>query len=170
MYIWDDSVVRSFCDAYQVPQHNMDNTYGKLFADLSTSIENFIHEVKNKKSDAMTGDEWTVKDQLCHIVFWHENYAANYKALAEHKNPPLPEGMATINMAGVLSLRSTPIRSLMMKLRAANTSLYQSIVINKVPRMTYSKGGRIYETADFLVMITRHITNHAKQVKKAKDI
>lgn len=146
----------------------MNNTYNELFSSLSTAVENFIQEVKSKKSGVMTGDEWTVKDQLCHIVFWHENYAANYKALAAHNDPPVPEGMSTINMAGVLSLRKTPIRTLIMRLRKANKSLYVSIVVDNVPRMTYSKGGRVYETADFLAMITRHIANHTKQVKKAK--
>ncbi|MCL4200444.1 hypothetical protein KJZ67_03845 [Patescibacteria group bacterium] len=146
----------------------MNNTYNELFSSLSAVIENFIQEVKNKKSDSMTGDEWSVKDQLCHIVFWHENYAANYEALAAHRVPPIPEGMSTINMAGVLSLRKTPVRTLIMRLRKANKSLYVSTVVDNVPRMTYSKGGRVYETADFLAMITRHIANHTQQVKRAK--
>ncbi len=116
----------------------------------------------------MATDEWTVKDELCHIVFWHENYAINYKALAEHKDPLLPEGMSTINMAGVLSLRKYPIKELITRLREANDSLYNSIIVKKVPQMTYSKGGRTYGTADFLEMITRHINTHTKQIKKAR--
>ena len=115
----------------------------------------------------MATDEWTVKDELCHIVFWHENYAANYKALAEHKDPPLPEGMSTINMRGVASLRRRSIKELIARFYLANLSLRKSIIKNKVPRMTYSKGGRTYETADFLEMIARHINTHTKQVKKA---
>ncbi|OGK63049.1 hypothetical protein A2334_00215 [Candidatus Roizmanbacteria bacterium RIFOXYB2_FULL_38_10] len=146
----------------------MNNNYNELFTTLSKSVEEFIHEIKNKKSGLMTTDEWTVKDQLCHIVFWHENYAANYKALAEYKNPPLPEGMSTINIAGVLSLRKCSIRELVGRLREANMSLYTNIVVKKVPRMTYSKGGRTYETAYFLEMIAGHINTHARLVKKAK--
>jgi hypothetical protein len=146
----------------------MNTNYDELFSTFTSSIEAFIHEVKNKKSTLMATDEWTVKDELCHIVFWHENYAANYEALVKHEVPPLPEGMSTINMAGVLSLRKYSINKLIERLRNANQSLYNSIVINKVPQMTYSKGGRTYETADFLEMITRHINTHAKQVQKAK--
>lgn len=140
----------------------------KLFATLTECIESFIHEVKHKKSSLMATEEWTVKDELCHIVFWHENYAANYAALAEHKVPPLPEGMSTINMAGIMSLRNRPIKELIERLHRANNSLYKCIVKQKIPRMTYSKGGRTYETPDFLDMITRHINTHAKQVKRAK--
>lgn len=145
----------------------MKNKYNELFTQLSLYIDDFIGEVLVKKSGMQTTDEWTVKDQLCHIVFWHENYAANYKALADHKNPPLPEGMSTINLAGVLSLRKYSTSKLIARLEAANESLYTSIVIKKVPMMTYSKGGRTYETSDFLVMISRHIDTHTKLVKRA---
>lgn len=146
----------------------MNQNYNGLFTTLSDNIETFIHEVKSKKSDLMGTDEWTVKDELCHIVFWHENYAANYKALADHKDPPLPEGMSTINMAGVMSLRKYSIKKLITRLNSANKSLHKSIVEKKVPQMTYSKGGRMYETAYFLEMIARHINTHTKQVKRAK--
>lgn len=146
----------------------MDNSYNKLFSTFSSSIEDFIHEIKNKKSTLKATDEWTVKDELCHIVFWHENYAANYKALAKHEDPPLPQGLSTINMAGVISLRKYSIMELINRLRKANESLYNSIVVMKVPRMTYNKGGRTYETTDFLEMIIRHINTHAKQVKRAR--
>lgn len=140
----------------------------ELFSLLADSVEAFICEVKNKKSTLQATDEWTVKDELCHIVFWHENYAANYEALAKNEEPSLPEGMSTINMAGVLSLRKYSIKELIRRLLKANKSLYNSIVIKEVPRMTYSKGGRTYETADFLKMIASHINTHTKQVKKAK--
>ncbi|HSV95097.1 MAG TPA: DinB family protein [Spirochaetia bacterium] len=146
----------------------MSEIYNDLFATFSDSLEAFIREVKSKKSSLMATDEWTVKEELCHIVFWHENYAAIYKALAEYKDPPLPEGMSTINMAGVLLLRKHSIKELISRLHKANKSLYDSIVVKKVPRMTYSKGGRTYETVDFLEMIARHINTHAKQVRKAK--
>lgn len=146
----------------------MNANYKELFTTLSSNVEAFIKEVKSKKSSLMATDEWTVKDELCHIVFWHENYAANYKALAEHRDPPLPEGLSTINMAGVMSLRKYPLKKLIARLYRANKSLYKSIVEKKVPRMTYSKGGRTYETAYFLEMIARHINTHTKQVKRAK--
>lgn len=146
----------------------MSNSYSELFSALTDNIESFIQEVKTKKSTLMATDEWSVKDELCHITFWHENYAVNYEALVKHENPPLPEGMSTINMAGVLSLRKYTIKELVERLRKANKSLYDSIVVKKVPRMTYSKGGSTYETADFLQMITRHINTHMTQVIKAK--
>lgn len=147
----------------------MNTNYSELFSAFTSSVEAFIREVKNKKSTLMATDEWTVKDELCHITFWHENYAANYEALVKHEVPPLPDGMSTINMAGVLYMRQYSMKELIEKLRKANKSLYESIVVKQIPQMTYSKGGRTYETADFLQMITRHINTHTKQVKNAKE-
>lgn len=119
----------------------MDKNYKELFSQLTSNIESFIQEVKAKKSTLKATDEWSVKDELCHIVFWHENYAANYEALANGEIPKLPENMSTINMRGVKSLRRYSIRDLVSRLRGAHESLYASIVEKRIPRMTYSKGG-----------------------------
>ena len=146
----------------------MAKNYKKLFAMMTENLELFIETVKSKKSTLMATDEWTIKDNLCHVVFWHENYAQNYKALAEHREPPLPEGMSTINMRGVKSLRKYSIKKLLERLQKAHKSLYVSIVEKKIPQMTYSKGGRTYETEDFLEIIARHINTHIKYARRAK--
>lgn len=114
----------------------------------------------------MSTDEWTVKDELCHIVFWHEHYAANYKALAEHTDPPMPQDMSSINIAGVLWLRQYSIKELLRRLQEAHDSLYTSTVVHKVPQMTYSKGGRTYKTGEFLKMISRHIQTHTSRAQR----
>lgn len=146
----------------------MSNNYQDSFSVFSKSIEILIKEINKKKSTLRATDEWTVKDVLCHIVFWHENYAANYKALAEHKDPPIPEGLSTINIAGVLSLQKYSEKELIKKLQKAHKSLRKSIIVKKVPQMTYSRGGKTYKTEDFLEMIARHINTHTKQIKRAK--
>jgi len=149
-------------------KHGYKQDYKELFSQLTSNIELLIQEVKAKKSTLKATDEWSVKDEFCHIVFWHENYAANYEALANDEIPKLPENMSTINMRGVKSLRKYSIRDLVSRLHSAHESLFVSIVEKRVPRMTYSKGGRTYETGLFLTMITRHIFSHIKQVQKAK--
>lgn len=156
-----------YIDLLRYTIRSMSNIYSELFSSVSTNIDTFVQTVKSKKSTLMSTDEWTVKDELCHIVFWHENYAANYGALAAHKTPPIPEGMSTMNMAGVLWLRNCAMKELYRRLQEAHDSLYASIVVKKVPQMTYSKGGRIYTTDDFLAMIARHIESHTKRVKRA---
>lgn len=146
----------------------MTKSYTSLFNNLTQNLELFIQEVNAKKLTQKATDQWTVKDVLCHITFWHENYAANYKALSEHIDPPLPQDMSTINIAGVLSLNKLSVKVLIAKLMKAHKSLYKSIVEKKVPHMTYSKGGRTYKTADFLELIIRHLATHTRHIKKAK--
>ena len=146
----------------------MSQNYNQLFTELSQNLKLFTKELNSKKSTLMATDQWTVKDVLCHLVFWHEAYASNYQALAAKQEPHLPEKMSTINKRGVSSLRKYSIKKLLDRLQKANQSLYTSIVKKKVLRMTYSKGGRTYESADFLAMIARHITTHTKQIKRAK--
>lgn len=147
----------------------MNQNYKQLFAILSKNLGGFIEEVKNKKLTLMATDEWTVKDILCHIVFWHETYAANYKALAQHSKLAIPELPAyKLNMPAVISLRRDTIEELINKLHKANKILYTSIVEKKVPRMTYNKGGRTYDTADFLDMVARHVNTHTKHVRGAR--
>lgn len=146
----------------------MATKYRELFSILTQNLELFIKEVSSKKARLMATEEWRVKDELCHLVFWHENYAANYEALAKNEAPPLPEGMSTINRKGVLSLRRYSIKELINRLRHANKSLFRCIVEKEVPRMTYSKGGRTYESDYFLEMIARHIITHTKHVRRAK--
>lgn len=58
--------------------------YKKLFQTLSDNLDLFVQEVDKKKLSLRATDKWNVKEVLCHLVFWHENYAANYKALAEN--------------------------------------------------------------------------------------
>lgn len=149
----------------------MKDTYADLFLNLSDALDTFIREVQAKKISLMATDEWTVKDELSHIVFWHETYAANYKALAEHAEPVIPQiAPYKLNMQSVPELRKYSVEELMSRLKKAHDSLYNSIVVKKVPEMTYWKKGRTYKTDEFLSMIARHIATHTKQVKHAKEV
>lgn len=149
---------------------NMSQKYKQLFADLSTTIDSFVEMVRSKKSTLMATDQWSVKDVLCHVVFWHQLYAANYKSLAERRTPVIPEYPAyKLNLPGVKSLRKYSIKNLVSLLDSAHKSLFVSIIKNNVPRMTYNKGGVVYETEDFLKGIARHIATHTKQIRAAKE-
>lgn len=141
--------------------------YAQEFKLLTESLSQFIDEVQKLKLSLMVTEEWTVKDTLCHIVFWHEIYAGNYAAQVKKEHFQLPEQMSTINHRGVASLNNFSKKKLLEKLDVAHKSLYSSIVDHAIGSMIYSKGGRRYETAEFLSMIAGHIASHTKQVKRA---
>ena len=145
----------------------MSNNYKKLFKTLSESLDSFIREVYKQNLTYMATEEWNVKDMLCHITFWHMYYAKNYSSLANGTKPYVFKGSSTRNKDGVNQLRLTSFPNLISKLYLAHKSLYKSIVIKKVPEMSYTIG-RIYQTDVFLEMIAKHIQRHTIQVRSAK--
>ena len=147
------------------------SNYKELFNTLDQTVHLFIKEVGKQKLNNMATDEWTVKDVLRHIVFWHEYYAQQYASLASGKKPFIftSKGGSTRNQKGVDALKSKSKEELAKRLYKAQKSLGRSIVVKKVPGMDYTDK-RYYETDEFLVTIIRHIKNHTIQVNKSKDV
>lgn len=145
--------------------------YSQLFILLTETVDNFIKEVNKHNLLDMATDKWTVKDELCHIAFWHDYYAQNYAAVASGTKPFLfvSRGGSTRNQEGVDKLKHKSQKYLVNLLDKAQASLHNSIVVKKVPKMTYIVG-RDYTTESFLEMITGHINRHTTLVRRAKKI
>lgn len=148
---------------------NSSGKYSQLFLSLTQSIEAFLQEISKHRLNDSATEEWTVKDILCHIAFWHDYYAKNYSALAENTKPFIfpSKGGSTRNQEGVNSLSHKPQKYLVSLINNAQASLYKSIVMKEVPQMTYT-GSSVYKTEDFLEMIAGHIQRHTLQVRRAK--
>lgn len=142
--------------------------YSSHFNDLTNAVDEFIEAVDKSKMSNVATEEWTVKDVLRHIVFWHEYYAQQYAALAKGKEPFImpSKGGVTRNERGIENLKGNSKDQLIKDLKKHHKSLHESIVVHKVPKMDYTDK-REYSTEDFLVTITRHITSHGMQIKKA---
>lgn len=136
---------------------------------LEMRIVTFLQEFNAKKTRLMVTDQWSVKDVLCHLVSWHEYYAANYEALAEGREQPLYEGSTgKRNLDTVRELRINKTADLITRLWRAQRTLEKSILEGKVEQMTYKKNGRVYTTPDFLDMVAGHVATHTKHIKRAK--
>ena len=142
----------------------------ELFQDLSAVIDDLIHSVDKQKLRRMATNKWTVKDVLCHIVFWHRYYAQNYASLAAGKKPFVftSRGGSTRNQDGIDSIKKFSKKKLIIMLNKTHKSLYKSIVIKGVKKMSYTDR-RKYNTEDFLIEITKHIQRHTIQVRRVKD-
>lgn len=139
-----------------------------LFKTLTSRLTVFIDFVEEKDGNFMATDKWTVDDVLRHVTYWHMNYADNYKALAEGKQPPLLEGpYYQLNLQGVASLKKYSRNELIQKLHQAHNDLKKCILIEKVPQMQYKKEGKVLSTAQFLQIVEAHLRGHIKQVRKA---
>lgn len=145
--------------------------YSQLFIILTETVNNFIKEINKHNLLDMVTDEWNVKDELCHIAFWHDYYAQNYAALASDTKPFLfvSKGGSTRNQEGVDKLHHKSQKYLISLLNKAHLSLYNSIVVKQVPKMTYIVGTE-YGTEKFLKIIIGHINRHTIFVRCAKKI
>ncbi len=145
--------------------------YSQLFLLLTEAVKAFLQEVKKHKPQDMATKEWTVKDELCHIAFWHDYYAQNYAAMAASSKPFLfvSKGGSTRNQEGVDKLHYKSQKHLASLINTAQSSLYNSIVVKQVPKMTYIVG-REHKTEEFLEMIIGHINRHTTLVRRSKKI
>lgn len=143
--------------------------YNKLFLQLSDSIESFIKELTKHNLNDRATEVWSVKDVICHIAFWHIYYAQNYASLAADLDPYVftSKGGSVRNQKGVDSLKLYSETELIDLILVANDSLYESIVVKEVPKMSYTDRKEM-KTGEFLIAITGHIKRHTSQVRRAK--
>jgi len=143
--------------------------YSQLFLSLTEAIKVFLREIEKQRLQHLATEKWTVKDVLCHIAFWHNYYAQNYSSLAAGTKPYIitSKGGSKRNQEGVSSLNHKSQKYLINLINNAQASLYKSIVIKKVPKMSYTDH-KVYKTEEFLKEITGHIQRHTLQVRRAK--
>lgn len=146
----------------------MSNKYKSQFEDLDSEISNFLTVINEKKLTDMATIEWQVKDVLGHIVFWHEYYANQYKALAEGREPFYWKSLVGVNKIGKKTMRNVSKHELLSRLERAQKSLKRSILDKKVPKMRYI-ASREYTTSDFLDVVIGHIKRHTIQMRRAKS-
>ena len=147
--------------------------YPQLFLSLTEAVKAFLQEIEKQGLYNLATEKWTVKDVLCHVAFWHNYYAQNYSSLAAGTKPYIfkSKGGSTRNQEGVssLSLNHKSQKYLINLINNAQASLYKTIVIKKVPKMSYTDR-KEYKTEEFLKEIRGHIQRHTIQVKRAKRI
>jgi hypothetical protein len=144
--------------------------YSKKLSNLDLVFETLIQAVNKQNLDNIAASKWTVKDVLCHVVFWHRYYAQQYSDLAHSKKPFIfpSRGGSIRNQSGVDSLKHESKNQLIKMLLEAQKVLSLSILENNILKMHYTDR-RVYETGEFLEIITRHIKRHTEQIVKAKN-
>jgi uncharacterized damage-inducible protein DinB len=145
----------------------MNKTYSKLFLELDEAVNVFLDEVDKKQLGEMTTGTWTVKDVLGHICIWHEYYAQQYEALVKGDEPFVHRSLAGKNEEGRVKMKNISKLRLIDRLKGAQESLRNSIVVHEIPSMRYMRR-REYTTGDFLEIVIGHIKRHTIQVRRAK--
>ena len=135
-------------------------------------VEDFIQLYLVKGVDynrAKTKEEnWSAKEVLAHITFWHESFARNISDVGEGNEPHIFKGsMKNVIKRGVHENRDVPIDILLRRLRKAQRTIEKHIFNDSIGLIPYKQGSRPYTRAEHLDVVTRHINIYFWRVIQA---
>ena len=117
-------------------------------------------------------EEWTAKDILGHIVFWHESFARNVRDIVNDIKPtPLKGKYSDLNQRCFDEMRTKTVEDITKRLEAAHRIIQENILNPKLVLIPYKKGSRDYTPDEHLDIVNEHIKEHLNGIRKAsKDV
>lgn len=118
--------------------------------------------------DLPLNPEWSIKDALAHLVFWHENLARNAAALAAGQQPRYLKGrLLDLNRQGVAELRPCSLEETLQRLESAQAGIAAVILNPNLPAFPYRYGAAKDPPEKQLRMMREHILKHLQEMQKA---
>lgn len=113
-------------------------------------------------------EEWTAKDILGHIVFWHESFARNvYDIVNDIEPTPLKGKYSDLNQRCFDEMRTKTINDITRRLEVAHRVIQENILNPKLVLIPYKKGSRDYTPDEHLDIVNEHIKEHLSSIRKA---
>jgi hypothetical protein len=142
-----------------------------LLQQLDDAVEQIIRAVTELEDPELVRvDEWSAKDTLGHIAFWHESFARNVSALASGRQPDVLAGTyPDLNRRGVEESRASSAAQIAERITRAQTVIRECIL--ELPgdtRIPYRKGSRDYSPAEHLIIVRDHIHAHRHRIEQAR--
>ena len=140
-----------------------------LLRQLNETISQ-LFDVYNDMADSEISiyDEWTAKDILGHIVFWHESFARNIRDIVNDIKPtPLKGKYSDLNQRCLDEMRTITIEDMTKRLEAAHRVIRENILNPKIASIPYKKGSRDYTPDEHLDIVNKHIKEHLSDIRKA---
>jgi len=143
----------------------------ELLEQLDEAVRQIIAAVRQiEHPESLRVDDWSAKDTLGHIAFWHESFARNVNALVDGREPDVLEGTyPSLNQRGVEVSRAMSVSRIAGRIRRAQATIRRCIV--KLPAGTaipYRKGSRDYSPEEHLVTVRGHVIAHLHRVERAR--
>lgn len=136
----------------------LDNTIARLFT-VYGGIEH---------PEMVVIGEWTAKDLLGHIVFWHESFARNVYDIASNVKPtPLKGRLTDLNQQSVVEMQPYSTETLLLRLESAHLVIRQNIRNPGLELIPYRQGSRPYTPEEHLEIVDRHLSGHLNDIEKA---
>lgn len=141
-----------------------------LLEQLEEAVHAIIETVKQcPNPESVQIDDWTIKDTLGHIAFWHESFARNVGALVDGRQPHVLEGKyPDLNQQGVERSRTMSVGQIAGRIRRAQAVIRRCVAtMAEEMRIPYRKGSRDYSPDEHLKIVHDHIVAHLHRIEKA---
>jgi hypothetical protein len=118
---------------------------------------------------AVTTGEWTARDVVAHLVFWHESFARNVTDLAAGRRPtPLAGTYAALADRTRVELGGLGIEELIERLLTAQAAIRAHLRDPRVVRIPYRRGSRAYPPDEHLAVVRDHVRGHAQELQRGR--
>jgi len=139
-----------------------------LLKQLNQTVSQLFDFYKNMADpEIAVYEEWTAKDILGHIVFWHESFARNvYDIVNDIKPTPLKGKYSDLNQRCFADMRTQTIDEITKRLEVAHRVIQENILNPKLVLIPYKKGSRDYTPDEHLDIVNEHIKEHLDGIRK----
>jgi len=139
-----------------------------LLKQLNQTVSQLFDFYKNMADpEIAVYEEWTAKDILGHIVFWHESFARNvYDIVNDIKPTPLKGKYSDLNQRCFADMRTQTIDEITKRLEVAHRVIQENILNPKLVLIPYKKGSRDYTPDEHLDIVNEHIKEHLNGIRK----
>jgi hypothetical protein len=140
---------------------------------LTNTVEKFCGWVESLPAEETRPQSWGPREILAHLVYWHEQYIAQGKAILSGRKYPAPRGrFADMNSIAAAKFQKTPIVKLTARFRNANRRLCRLARGSSARKIAFSikQGSKRWRLPDLIPAVEAHVRNHLRALKKvSKD-
>ena len=113
-----------------------------------------------------TGD-WTARDVVAHLVFWHESFARNVADLVAGRRPtPLAGTYAVLAARTQTELGGLGIEALLARLAVAQGVIRDGVGDPIITVIPYRRGSRPYPPDEHLGVVRDHVRGNILELAK----
>ena len=139
-----------------------------LLDQLKETVLRLIDVAKNiPDTDLAVYEEWSIKEVLGHIAFWHESFARNVSDLVQDIRPkPLKGKYQELNQRCMEEIKTQTVEDIIGRLEAAQQVIRNNILNPKLSIIPYKVGSRSYTPEEHLNLVVKHIQGHIRDIQK----
>ncbi len=140
-----------------------------LLRKLSETVSQILEIYRDMANpDITVYENWTAKDVLGHITFWHESFARNVSDIVNGIKPtPLKGRYSDLTRQCLSETRTQTVETIAKRLATAHNLIQENILDTRLILIPYKKGSRDYTPEEHLDIVNKHIEEHLNDIKKA---